>query len=165
MEVRRENPKFFTTDWQTNSLFRSSEDAKWRFLWFLPDQTRFCLRLLRESQFLAYIFDAQLCLKRNLEGNIVPWIVKTYSSLKKFYTIEVEKSPKNHLSPSKRRQKRLFISSPRNNGEQRSVGFCFFQSLILRSARFLIVRFRLVTKSRGISIFEKSTNLFSRDFR
>ena len=34
----------------------------------------------------------------------------------------------------------------------RSVGFCYFQSLILWSARFLIVRFRLVTKSRGISL-------------
>ena len=34
----------------------------------------------------------------------------------------------------------------------RSVGFCFFQSLILQSARFLIVCFRLATKSRGISL-------------
>ena len=34
----------------------------------------------------------------------------------------------------------------------RSVGFYFFQSLILRSARYLIVRFRLATKSRGKSL-------------
>ena len=39
----------------------------------------------------------------------------------------------------------------------RSVGFCFFQSLILRSARFLIVRSRLVTKSRGISLNKVGT--------
>ena len=39
----------------------------------------------------------------------------------------------------------------------RSVGFCFFQSLILRSARFLIVRFRLVTKSRGTSLNKVGT--------
>ena len=39
----------------------------------------------------------------------------------------------------------------------RSVGFCFFQSLILRSARFLIDRFRLVTKSRGISLNKVQT--------
>ena len=67
-----------------------------------------CISLGKVS-FCLISFDAQLCLKRNLEGGIVSWIVRTYLSLRKFYTTEVEKNPKNHLSLSKRRQKRLCL--------------------------------------------------------
>ena len=85
---------------------------------------------LGKVSFWLISFDAQLCFKRNLEGNIVPWIVKTYSSLKKFYTMEVEKSPKNHLSPSKRRQKRLCLPLVQETMESRD----YARAYILRIA-------------------------------
>ena len=44
------------------------------------NQTVFACVCLGKVSFWLISFDAQLCLKRNLEGNIVPWIIKTYSS-------------------------------------------------------------------------------------
>ena len=52
--------------------------------------------------FLLIAFDAPFCSKRNLKGNIVSWIARTYPT-------EVKKSPKNHLSLRKRRQKNKFV--------------------------------------------------------
>ena len=81
---------------------------------------------LEKASFCLISFDAQLCLKRNFEGDIVPWKVKTYLSLKKFYTIEVEKSPENHLSLSKRRQKRLCLPPEQETVESRDYARAYF---------------------------------------
>ena len=68
-----------------------------------------CISLGKVS-FCLISFDARFCLKRNSEVDIVSWIVKTYSNLEKLYTLEVEKSPENHLSLCKRRQIRVCLS-------------------------------------------------------
>jgi len=64
----------------------------------LGDKPRFACVFLGKCRFWLISFDGPFCLKRNLEGNIVSWIAGTYPNFKKFYTSEVEKSPKNHLS-------------------------------------------------------------------
>ena len=73
--------------------------------------------------FCLISFDAQFYSKQKLEGNIVLWIVETYLNLKKIYTIEVEKSPENHLSLSKRKQKWVCLppvpAKSKNGGEQK----------------------------------------------
>ena len=88
--------------------------------------TRFAWVSLGKVSFCLISFDAWFCLKRNLEGSIVLWIVRTYLSLKKFYTTEVEKNPKNHLSLSKRRQKRLCLPLVLETVESRDCARAYF---------------------------------------
>ena len=51
-------------------------------------------------------------MKRNLEGNILSWIAGTYPNFKQFYTSEVEKSLKNHLSLKGNAGKNEFVYLP-----------------------------------------------------
>ena len=91
--------------------------------------TRFAWVSLGKVSFCLISFDAWFCLKRNLEGSIVLWIVRTYSSLKKFYTTEVEKKPKKPpFSKQTQAKTALFTSRPRNGGEQRLCARIFFSN-------------------------------------
>ena len=123
------------------------------------NKTRFAYVSLGKVSFCLISFDAQLCLKRNLEGNIVPWIVKTYSSLKKFYTMEVEKNRKNHLSLSKRRQKRLCLPPVQETMESQRLCARIFSSYCRKGVLSLPYSERFFQKTlpylASLSIFGK----------
>ena len=73
------------------------------------NKPRFACVSLGKCRFWLISFDVPFWLKRNLEGNIVSLVAGTYPNFKKFYTSENEKSPENHLSLRKRKQKRIWL--------------------------------------------------------
>ena len=114
------------------------------------NKPRFACVSLGKCRFWLISFDVPFCLKRNLEGNIVSLIAGTYPNFKKFYTSEVEKSPKNYLSLRKRRQKRV----------------CLPPLLITEEIRKMRAQIFFELRERCISLFrpEKVTRKCSKNF-